>query len=133
MSPLEWNESLQLGVTEMDCEHKRLVGLVNQLENALQVGDTQEKLIKAFDDLVVYTRNHFASEDRFLQSTGCRDLAQRAQAHGAFMENVQAMHQAFHERREQVSPETVAYLKSWTLAHITEQDAKYAQDLLQTA
>ena len=133
MAQLDWNENLQVGISEMDCEHKRLVALVNQLDDALQAGDTQQRLIQAFDDLVVYTRNHFASEDRFLQSTGCRDMSQRRQDHEDFLQKVQTMHQDFHGQQVQVSGETVTFLKEWTLDHITRQDSKYAQDLLQSA
>lgn len=39
---MEWKESFRLGIAEIDAQHKELIKLLSQLQQAIQKGDGQK-------------------------------------------------------------------------------------------
>jgi len=73
MPLMEWNERLSVGVASIDAEHKRLVGMLNELYDAMQARHSQEALGKVLDGLINYTASHFKHEEPLCQNrlSGC--------------------------------------------------------------
>lgn len=65
MPALQWSDSLALGVPEMDTTHQEFVALLAQVVHA-----PDDALLPLWRDLVAHTDDHFAREDRWMQSTG---------------------------------------------------------------
>ena len=70
MALLDWNSSLSVDVSAMDEEHKKLITLVNNLNEAMKQGKTKDEMDKVFNELARYTQTHFASEERWMQQVG---------------------------------------------------------------
>lgn len=64
MSPLQWSETLESGLSFMDDTHHEFVDLLATVVNA---DDTQ--LLSAWQTLVDHTDEHFSREDRWMQDT----------------------------------------------------------------
>lgn len=65
MPTLQWTDSLALGLPEMDATHQEFVALLDQVVNA-----PDHLLLPLWRQLVAHTYDHFAREDRWMQSTG---------------------------------------------------------------
>ena len=63
MALITWNNMLSTGVTEQDNQHKKLIDLINQLNDAMQAGKGSEVLGKVLAELVNYTVFHFGYEE----------------------------------------------------------------------
>jgi hemerythrin len=58
---MTWTDKLSVGVGVIDDDHKKLVGMVNELYDAMQAGHGKEKLGRILDELVKYTNIPFRS------------------------------------------------------------------------
>jgi len=66
MPLMTWTDSMSVGVKVLDDDHKKLVGMVNELHDGILEGHRAEALGHVLDQLVSYTRIHFSREEAFL-------------------------------------------------------------------
>jgi hemerythrin len=60
---MKWNESLSIGVAKIDSQHRKLIGMVKQLENALDGSNTLKEMGRTLKSVVDYTNYHFKDEE----------------------------------------------------------------------
>jgi hemerythrin-like metal-binding protein len=65
MPLLQWTDALVLGLPEMDTTHQEFVELLAHVVNA-----PDDALLPLWRELIAHTDDHFAREDRWMQSTG---------------------------------------------------------------
>ena len=63
MALIAWNDSYSVKVKQMDEQHKKLVEMINQLHDAMKVGQGKQVVGDVLNALVSYTKTHFASEE----------------------------------------------------------------------
>lgn len=126
MPLMEWTDKLSVGVAQFDAEHKKLVGMVNELFDAVQSGHGKEALGKILDGLIAYTKTHFANEERLLQQHGYGDLAAHKREHEALAQQVVDVQRKYHAgATATLSMEVMNFLKNWLVKHIQGSDRKY--------
>jgi hemerythrin len=125
MALLDWSLSLSVDVPEMDAQHKKLFGLLNDLNEAMKQGRTRDEMVRVFDELVRYTQTHFASEERFLASIGYPDLAQHKKEHAELMGQVAAFKADYDAGKAMISIKLLGFLRDWVRNHIQKTDKEY--------
>ena len=70
MPLMTWTDKLSVGVGVIDEDHKKLVGMVNELYDAMQAGQGRDSLGRILNGLVQYTKFHFAREEKCFAQTG---------------------------------------------------------------
>jgi hemerythrin len=81
MPILEWNDALDIGVTDMNQEHKKLLALMNELYDKNASGATKASLSKTLNELAAYTTQHFADEEAYLEKIGYPELSKHKWIH----------------------------------------------------
>lgn len=76
MAFVNWNDSLSVGIVEVDNQHKKLVGMLNDLSEAMKARKGNEVLGKIISDVVAYTRTHFAVEEKYFAQFCYPDAAE---------------------------------------------------------
>jgi len=66
MAFLNWSESYSTGIATIDLQHKKIVSFLNELYEAMQNGQGKDVVGKVLADLVIYTKTHFAAEERLM-------------------------------------------------------------------
>lgn len=66
MALIEWTPALEVGLEEMDRQHRQLVKILNELHQAMQAGGRQRDLMRVMDELLQYTKYHFSTEERLM-------------------------------------------------------------------
>lgn len=123
----EWQSRYELGVENMDDEHKILVQHINHLVDVLEKhGSKSKKVHPAFTALAEYTREHFADEERFLTSISYPDLQKHQAIHQKLLSQVDQFSQQLH-KGELEAPRLVQFLNDWLIQHILGVDMKYAR------
>ncbi len=132
MTILNWNNQLELGIESVDKQHKHLIDLTNQLDEAVAVGADRDTLIKIVNELIGYTVYHFRHEEQLMSA-----------AH--FNPTVYAVHEAEHKefvakmitvQREvqadinALSEDLMDYLVNWLCHHILSTDKQMALSLI---
>ena len=125
MAFFNWDAKFSVGVASVDEQHKKLVGMVNTLYDAMQVGKANDVIGKLLSDLITYTKTHFADEEKLMQTNGYPDFAAHKQLHDALTKQVIATEQAFKAGKAPSAVELGKFLKDWLINHIQGTDKKY--------
>jgi hemerythrin len=120
---IEWKPFYSVGDPVIDGQHKRLLGIIDDLYLAIQTGDERNRVLGILERLAEYTTIHFDHEERVMQRCGYPDL-----------ENHKAMHVEMEHRvlDLRTHPNAIAghellrFLKNWWMAHIQNQDKAYS-------
>lgn len=124
---IEWKDSFETGIAEVDQDHRRLVGLINELDGILTDGGDLGRVGAVIDALVDYAEYHFDREERLLERVGYEELGGHAEIHARFghflgdMVGV-CMVDPDPDNLRKLSD----YLRNWLIDHILEEDMKFA-------
>ncbi|MCI5157646.1 MAG: bacteriohemerythrin [Candidatus Electrothrix sp. AUS1_2] len=126
MSLIKWNDSFSVNVVKIDQEHKKLVGMVNELTDAMKAGQGKDVLGKILDGLISYTASHFQLEEKYFQQIKYPDAAAHKKEHAAFVQKVTEFKKEFDAGRVTVSVNILQFLSKWLQSHIKGTDQKYS-------
>ena len=130
MSLMEWNDTLSVGIKVVDDDHKKLIGLLNELHDAVASGHGKDVLGRTLDGLVSYTRFHFTREERMFEETGYADAVAHKKEHDDLTKQVLDVQARYkNDARAMLSLEVMSFLKNWLFHHIEGSDKKYAPHL----
>lgn len=128
---IEWAAEFETGISEIDDDHRNLVGLVNLLETAVAEG--RADLGPEIAMLRTYVSHHFAHEEAlFTNAPGYPAEARAAHLaqHQAFGEEVQRMAASHRADPLSVDPQALhAFLRDWLVNHILKTDKEFAAAL----
>jgi hemerythrin len=120
---VEWKPFYSVGDAALDCEHQRLLGIVDDLYVAAQMGHDAARVQAVVERLVEYTMSHFEHEERAMWACGYPDF----DAHKALHDEMRRRSLDFHASPEAlVESELLQFVRSWWVRHIQNQDKKYA-------
>ncbi|NPA41688.1 MAG: hemerythrin family protein [Aquificae bacterium] len=127
MSVIEWDESLRVGVPEMDEERKTLVNMLNKIYEILKDGDREQARNYFVNEFITYLNSHLANEEKFLESIKYPDLERHKQAHDVLRREIDRLNRDF----DLTNPKDFAYALSlcwgWIYSHIQKVDKKYGE------
>jgi hemerythrin-like metal-binding protein len=117
-----WKPSYEVGVPEIDHDHRILVGMINELYEAMKEGRGYELINQTMDRLIDYVARHFETEESFMRVGGYPKQDEHAQEHRRFSDMLREMDL---RRREGHSPTTIelmTFLCDWLRDHVTNVD-----------
>ncbi|MEW5774257.1 MAG: bacteriohemerythrin [Thermodesulfobacteriota bacterium] len=123
---IRWDERLELGVEEIDDQHKALVGYCNDLVAAVRAGRGPQAVARIMGRLREYTVAHFAAEERHMQRIGYPELERRRAVHADMTGRVKDFQHRICQHDAPDPAEVRAFLKEWLIGHILGQDLKIA-------
>lgn len=126
MPLMEWSPKLSVGITQFDDEHKKLVGMVNDLFDGVQAGRGKDLLGPILDGLISYTQTHFANEERYMNQHKYPSYAAHKAEHDALAKQVVEVQAKFKNGASAaLSMEVMNFLKNWLIKHIMGSDKAY--------
>jgi len=128
---IRWDDSFATGISSFDNQHRKLIELVNRLYAALGDGKGNAVLGGILDELVSYTQEHFAAEERMMQLYRYPELESHCQAHAGLVARVQDFMMRFRNGGVSLSVDVMSFLKSWLIDHIQKIDRRYGPFLRQ--
>ena len=129
MALITWSNMLATGVKEIDDQHKKLIDLINQLNDAMHAGKGHEVLAKVLTDLVSYTLYHFGTEERLMGQHHYEDSPAHKNEHHKFVATVSDFKKKFDSGSAMISVEIMNFLRDWLANHIMKTDKKFGQAL----
>lgn len=131
MPYMEWNDTLSVGVTSVDAQHKKLVAMLNELFDAMSSERGQEVVIKTLDGLINYTVTHFAYEEQLFARTGYPEAAAHKKQHDELTKKVIAIREkAKSGVGYALTFEVMEFLKAWLFKHILGSDKRFGPHLI---
>jgi len=125
MALIQWNDGLSVGVVEIDGQHQRLIGMINDLNDAMRQGKGKEVLGKIINGLVGYAGTHFRTEEKYFKQFGYPDADSHKKEHDDFTKKVTEFKDGFDTGKIGLSIVVMDFLSNWLQDHIKGVDKKY--------
>ncbi|HRP02287.1 MAG TPA: bacteriohemerythrin [Candidatus Kapabacteria bacterium] len=125
MSLFQWGPAYELGVTEVDNQHKKLARLINDLHDAHQSNAEKSVLGNIIEELIFYTKIHFNNEEKYMEDLGYQGLAEHREIHHKFTNQIVQFKEDFLSGNANVGADLLELLKNWLADHILVEDKKY--------
>lgn len=129
MALITWNNALSTGIGEQDTQHKKLIDLINQLNDAMQAGKGADVLGKVLSELVNYTVYHFGYEEKLMAQHKYEETPAHKAEHAKFVQTAGDFKKKFDAGNAVVSTEIMNFLRDWLTTHIMKTDKKMGQSL----
>jgi hemerythrin-like metal-binding protein len=126
VSVLPWTDDFCVGVPELDAQHRRLVELLDSLEEAFRSDENWEQQEAAFIELARYVEHHFNAEEVFMREVGYPHLEEHIHMHLHFQGRFNNIQTRFWRCEEDLGPEVLKFLSHWIQKHTLQEDQKYA-------
>lgn len=126
MALITWNDSLSVNVAEIDQQHKKLINMINELNDAMRAGKGKDVLGKIVTNLISYTETHFKTEEKYFAQFNYPDTDNHKREHAAFVQKVTGFKNGFEEKRLTLTIEVMNFLSDWLKNHIMGTDKKYS-------
>jgi len=126
-----WNDSLSVGVDEIDKQHKKLIGAIGELLEACKKGRGNTEIKKTLDFVGSYTKEHFSAEERLQQKSAYPGFEAHKKLHAAFVKSVDALEKEFAQKGPdtELTGKMNKVLMDWLVNHIKTEDKKLAAHL----
>lgn len=127
---VEWKDSYSVGIDPIDQQHKKLLNLINQLQTAIDYSTGAEFEQEALDELVDYTKTHFAYEEGLLRDNDYPDFEAHKAQHEEMFDKVREVLTEYEQDSDSAMSNAVEYLKTWLIKHINGTDKQYSSYLI---
>lgn len=122
---LEWSDKYLIGIDRIDFEHETFFGLVSDFEKARIKNSDKKILLGVLDEIALYARFHFRSEENVMKALGYPDLEAHEQKHLQLVEDLS--NKILGITLGSITAEEVQnFLVDWFLCHTANEDKKIA-------
>ena len=125
MTILRWTDALSVNIDEIDQQHKNLIMMVNELNEAMHERKAKDVLGTIIDGLINYAATHFATEEKYFARYSYPETETHKKEHVSFVEKIIEFKLGFDEGRLLLSLEVMNFLQEWLITHIQISDRKY--------
>jgi hemerythrin-like metal-binding protein len=131
MAFLDWKNEFNTGIEAIDTDHKFLVSLINQLDEALRDGQNQEVVGSVLNALYDYTNYHFLREEKMMKACGYTDEKEHAAQHQDLKTQVMEARDAYlKQQTDDIKQPVMDFMKTWLADHILGHDMQYVSSML---
>ncbi len=118
--------------SEIDQQHKVLVNMLNELNDAVRNKTSREDIYRIIDEVIAFTRLHFATEERLMAHSGYTDVEFHKEKHKQLMADALHLKGKLADLGDEMFTD---WFKHWpftrVLAHIQYADKQFEEQLLQ--
>ena len=130
MSFMEWTDKFSVGVAMFDGEHRKLIGMINDLYDGIAAGAGEAALRRVSDDLVEYAFMHFRHEEMYFDDAAYPHAEEHAATHADFKRLVfEYRDRIGRDDNAELAVEMLKFLRGWLAHHILVEDKKYGAHL----
>jgi methyl-accepting chemotaxis protein len=122
---ITWSEEYSVKVPDIDEQHKKLIGLINDLNEAVASGKGRDVVGPVLQSLVDYTVTHFTYEEELLQSVNYPELEKHKPIHKTFVGKMLEFQKDAESGTAMAGTKITLFLKDWLVGHIMNTDKKY--------
>ncbi len=126
---MEWDASLDIGIDEINRQHKLLVDMLNEVSQIFGANGSLKAVQRVLHGLVSYTHTHFGYEERLLEKHSYPDIVNHKAKHKKLLAKLVAYKNQIDSGDDSVADELLVFLKEWLINHIKGSDTLYAKDL----
>jgi len=131
MALINWNDSYNLNIKEIDQQHQKLAEMINEFYDQITQKSNKELISELIHKMKDYTKIHFATEEKLLHQSNYKDLMEHKIKHQAFIDKVTDLETRYDNGKMILSFEITNFLKDWLITHIQKEDKAYVNVVLE--
>ena len=119
-------------VDEMEQQHRKLIGLLNRLKDAVNNHESRKDIYRIIDDVISFTGSHFANEEQLMVKSGFPEIDLHKNHHVHLMKEAHRLKEKYDYAGEEMF---VEWFNHWyytnVLAHIQYADKAVEDHIIQ--
>lgn len=127
MAAVNWTNELSIGIPQTDDEHRKLVDILNELDEAMHHGKGTRIMGDILTRLIDYTVVHFKSEEALMEASGYPDRELHVKQHRQLVQKVQRFENEFRNNGRRITKEMMEFLTYWLTNHILIDDMAFGK------
>lgn len=124
VKPFRWRELYATGIEDIDQQHERITGLLNELQDAFKSGAGRPELGPRWEALTQAISEHFGHEERLMKKYSYPAAESHRREHHGLTERLAAFHQRFQAGDEELTESVLVFLKDWLRDHLLIADKR---------
>ncbi|NOX26178.1 MAG: hemerythrin family protein [Deltaproteobacteria bacterium] len=128
MPKIDWNDSFGVGNDEIDRQHKKWIGIFNDLHDAMlndDLTDYRAMTTQSLQDMLDYAKVHFAFEEKYMANIGYPDLVAHRRLHKDFDTQIYQCYRDAEDGHTVLNTKIIKMVRNWLVQHIMIEDMKY--------
>jgi len=122
MKTITWEKRFEIGIAEVDHEHRELIGLINKALASIDSGASEEEVVGYLGEINADISSHFALEERQMQDRHYPGMGAHKADHEELLDEIRDLM----DGRADYPPEAFAdHLSNWFLRHFSTEDVKF--------
>jgi len=121
-----WKSRYSVGIKVLDSQHQAFMGRLNELHEAMMGGNVNDAAGPLITTLVALAREHFATEEDLMQSTGYPGLAEHRAHHEELTAKVGEFIARYQRGDKTVYANFMYFVRDWLTRHMEKEDRDYA-------
>ena len=126
---ISWESRFELGVPEMDAQHKELVELIDNLHDVMNREAGREEVAPAMENIREHARAHFATEEDLMVRHGYQGYAVHKGIHEELLKQVDILVRRYGGGGRSFSMDILRFILTWLTEHIEGEDLYLAEFL----
>ncbi len=128
MKRMQWNESLAVGIEQIDNQHKIWMEHFNSAAEAIAAKQSPSQISKTLGFLMDYTEMHFSTEEKYMTELGYAGLQDHKSRHNELRTTLTNLVKDFEDEgvTSKLADAIDSFLGNWLVQHINEVDKKFA-------
>lgn len=123
-SVITWDESYSVGVEVFDEHHKKLIGIINELDGIIRKRETDKNFDEVLGKLSDYAIFHFTEEEEKMKEYMYPEFLKHKAEHEFFKRKLLEFKKS-DVLNIGVALDAIKFLFDWLLNHIMIEDKKY--------
>lgn len=123
MENVEWSESYELGIPEIDLQHRLLFNLVKILLDSIEQEREEEVIETILKELWSYSRYHTKAEEKYFGDG--ENFDEHRETHKEFRKAIANFKAQYDDQSDEEFIEMMSlYLQAWLEDHVTGMDRR---------
>lgn len=122
-----WDDTYDLEVGVIDDQHKKMIGIINELYHAIRNSTERENLPDIITELTEYADYHFITEEKFFVEFNYKDKEAHMASHQAYRQKIADFLRDYHNDETILPINMMRFLSEWWSGHIRGEDRGYVE------
>ncbi|MHA1954887.1 MAG: bacteriohemerythrin [Candidatus Heimdallarchaeaceae archaeon] len=128
---IKWDESLSVGIDEIDGQHKELIKKIDNLASAILKKEGKGKVHNLLNYMDEYAEFHFSCEEKYMEEHNYPETEKHKKEHNRFYNVVKKLKIQLKENgiTESFALSIQQFLIDWLILHIQNEDGNMGKYL----
>ena len=127
MSYLDWQSRFSIGIEEIDTQHKKIIEMINHLDQSRFDGSFGSEVNVVLVQLVKYSMEHFKYEEELMVKLKYPEFEKHRELHSELTDQIAVLLRRLKQGYNINAYEIISILKTWIIDHISKEDRKFGK------